>query len=245
MAKKSIDNSQNQSYEFSQLYREKKARIQESNNYEFIEFLNWIENVNKWKKKEDWKRLIDEWFNKYSDAAIVWLFNMFVKLKLTKPEWYEYEKILNEAKSAFKTEIYGENIVRQLFGRYGNYLKYLKRKRTERELEKAAKAKHEKADEVKQEKKWEVGKVLRDEWAENHYTWDDENIMNEDGDIVPNPKYEHIPVKNEYVADEALGINEGEEELESEGEKNFETEEEKKTESEEDGQLKIPFNFED
>ena len=67
------------------------------------------------------------------------------------------------------------------------------------------------------------------EWAENHYTWDDENIVNEDGDVVPNPKYEHIPVENEYVEDETLEIQR----------------KEKKTESEGDGQLKIPFDFED
>jgi hypothetical protein len=53
--------------------------------------------------------------------------------------------------------------------------------------------------------------------------------MNEDGDVVPNPKYEHVPVENEYVADETLEINQ----------------EEKESEAEEDGQLKIPFDFED
>jgi hypothetical protein len=47
--------------------------------------------------------------------------------------------------------------------------------------------------------------------------------------VVPNPKYEHVPVENEYVSDETLEINK----------------EEKKPESDENGQLKIPFNFED
>ena len=227
MAKNLSNKPQIQPHEFSPLYREKKARIQESNNYEFIEFLNWVENVNKWKKKEDWKRLIDEWFNKYSDDAIVWLFNMFVNFKHTKPEWYEYEKLLNEAKSAFKTEIYGENIVRQLFGRYGNYLKYLKRRRIQLEAEKAVKAKHEKADIVKQEEKSELIEVLVDEWVKNRYTWDDENIVNEDGDVVPNPKYEHIPVESEYVEDERNTVSQ---------------EIEKKSEPKE---LEIPFEFED
>ena len=227
MVKKWPNKPSIQPHEFSPLYREKKARIQESNYYEFIEFLNWVENVNKWKKKEDWKRLIDEWFNKYSDAAIVWLFNMFVSFKHTKPEWYEYEKILNEAKSAFKTEIYGENIVRQLFGRYGNYLKYLKRRRIQLEAEKAVKAKHEKADIVKQEEKTELIEALADESVKNRYTWDDENIVNEDGDVIPNPKYEHIPVENKYVEDERNSISE---------------EIEKKSEPKE---LDIPFEFED
>jgi hypothetical protein len=35
---------------------------------------------------------------------------------------------LNEAKKVLKTEVYGENIVKPLFGYYGNYLKYLMRK---------------------------------------------------------------------------------------------------------------------
>jgi hypothetical protein len=53
--------------------------------------------------------------------------------------------------------------------------------------------------------------------------------VDENGDVVPNPKNLHIPVKNEYVEDETLEIQR----------------EEKKPESEEDGQLKIPFEFED
>lgn len=41
------------------------------------------------------------------------------------------------------------------------------------------------------------------EWIENHYTGDDENIVNEDGDVVLNPKYEHVPVENpEVIEDE-------------------------------------------
>jgi hypothetical protein len=71
--------------------------------------------------------------------------------------------------------------------------------------------------------------ALVHEWVKNRYTWDDENIENEDGDIIPNPKYEHIPVENEYVVDEVLEVHK----------------EEKKPQSEDDGQLKIPFNFED
>lgn len=220
MAKKWPEKPQIQPHEFSPLYREKKARIQESNYYEFIEFLNWVENVNKWKKKEDWKRLIDEWFNKYSDAAIVWLFNMFVSFKHTKPEWYEYERILNEAKSAFKTEIYGENIVRQLFGRYGNYLKYLKRRKIQLEAEKAVKAKHEKADILKQEEKSELIETFVDEWAENHYTWHDRDIMDDNGDIILNPEQEHVPTDSSMEGQYPIEV-------------------------EEDGQLKIPFDRED
>lgn len=204
-----------QPHEFSPLYREKKARIQEANYYEFIEFLNWIENVNKWKKKEDGKRLVDEWFNKYSDWAIVWLFDRFVNFK--KSKWQvSYEKILNEAKSAFRTEIYGENIVRPLFGYYGNYLKYLKKKRIESEIRETVGSKTEKADEVKKEKKQEVAEILEakdgeseenpkidekenfvDEWAENHYGWNDRDVMNEDWDVVFNPEHEHVSLDSE------------------------------------------------
>ena len=160
MAKKSPEKFPKQPYEFSQLYYEKKARIQESGYSDFIEFLNWVENINKWKKKEDWKRLIDNWFNKYSDGALVWLFNMFVRFKNNRSQWYKYEDILNEARDAFNTEIYWENIIRQLFGYYWNYLKYLKRKRIDSDLTETVKAKHEKADKLKQENKQEVVKVL-------------------------------------------------------------------------------------
>lgn len=164
-----------QPYEFSQLYREKKYEIQESGKSDFIEFLNWVENVNTWKKKEDGKRLIDEWFNKYSNDAIVRLFDMFVKFKNSKRQWYTYEKILNEAKSAFRTEIYGENIVRPLFGYYGNYLKYLKRKRIDSDLRETVKSKLEKADKLRKGNKQEVAEVLKTEETKN----DDINKDNE------------------------------------------------------------------
>jgi len=164
-----------QPYEFSQLYREKKYEIQESGKSDFIEFLNWVENVNTWKKKEDGKRLIDEWFNKYSNDAIVRLFDMFLKFKNSKRQWYTYEKILNEAKSAFRTEIYGENIVRPLFGYYGNYLKYLKRKRIDSDLRETVKSKPEKADKLRKENKQEVAEVLKTEETKN----DDINKENE------------------------------------------------------------------
>lgn len=79
-------------------------------------------------------------------------------------------------------------------------------------------------DSLKTKILWETS-----EWAEDHYAWNDRDIVDENGDVVPNPKNIHIPVKNEYVEDETLEINQ----------------EEKKSQSEEDGQLKIPFDFED
>ena len=164
-----------QSHKFSSLYYEKKARIQEANYYEFIEFLNRIENINNWEKKEEGKRLVDEWFNKYSDWAIVWLFDRFVSFKKTRAGKSSYENILNEAKSAFRTEIYGENIVRPLFGYYGNYLKYLKRKRIDSDLRETVKSKLEKADKLRKENKQEVAEVLKTEETKN----DDINKDNE------------------------------------------------------------------
>lgn len=79
-------------------------------------------------------------------------------------------------------------------------------------------------DSLKIKISWEMS-----EWAEDHYAWNDRDIVDENGDVVPNPKNIHIPVKNEYVEDETLEIQK----------------EEKESEAEEDGQLKIPFDFED
>ena len=205
-------------YEFSPLYREKKARIQEMWYSDFIEFLNWVENINKWKKKEEWKRIVDLLFNKYSDGVIISLFERFRSFKRNKPEWYDYRKILNEIKEPLRTEIYGDNVVKNFFGWYGNYLKFVKNNRVRAE-----------AKEMEKETKEKVAEVLSDEWAENHYAWKDRDIVDDNGDVIPNPQNEHIPVENEYVPDETLEIQM----------------EEKKPESEEDGQLKIPFNFED
>ena len=67
------------------------------------------------------------------------------------------------------------------------------------------------------------------EWAEDHYAWNDRDIVDENGDVVLNPEQVYIPVKNEYVEDETLGIQK----------------EKRESEAEEDGQLKIPFEFED
>jgi len=150
-------------YQFSELYYKKKEKIQEANYYEFIEFLNRIENINNWEKKEEGKRLVDEWFNKYSDWAIVWLFDRFVSFKKTRAGKSSYEDILNEAKSAFRTEIYGENIIKPLFGYYGNYLKSLKRKRINSDLKETVGAKPEKADKLKKGNKQEVAEVLKTE----------------------------------------------------------------------------------
>ena len=207
--------------------------------------------MNKWKKKENWKRLVDEWFNKYSDDAIVRLFNMFVDFKKNKSKRSSYESILNEAKSAFNTEIYWENIVRQLFGWYGNYLKYLKKRRRELELEKIAKSSHKKADRVKKERREDVKDVLEsvDEWAENHY-WGKDRDVEIGWEVVFNPEYEHVPVENSEILEDERNLPSKIEELDEEKlwEKKNEWWEEKveeKKQRKEPEQLYIPFDYED
>lgn len=76
--------------------------------------------------------------------------------------------------------------------------------------------------------------VKKDEWVENHYGWDDENIMNDDGDIVLNPKYEHIP--NEEKVQQEDDLEDKSEIVDKKVEK------EKKSDSR---QLEIPFDYED
>ena len=197
------------SYQFSELYYKKKEEIQEGDQYEFIEFLNWIENVNKWKKKEEGKELVDLRFNKYSKSAILWLFNKFVYFKERKSKWYTYSAILDEAKTAFKTDVYGENIVKPLFWYYGNYLKYLKKKESEAAVKDVVAVKTELADGVKKEEKKKIVNVLKpvdkwtdvveeevevvDEWAINHYWGTDRDVVDENGDVIPNPEQMHIP----------------------------------------------------
>ena len=234
MAKKSLEKPQIQAYEFSQLYREKKSRIQEMWYSDFIEFLNWVENVNKWKKKEEWKRIVDMLFNKYSDLVIVSLFERFRSFKRNKPEWYDFRKILDEVKEPLRTEIYGDNVVKNFFGRYGNYLKYIKRMNDERkrakELEEALK--QEKKSEEERDVIESMEKETLQEWAKNRYTWDDENIMNEDWDVIPNPKYEHVPVES-HDGEAANDEREDYKKLENQNKKA------------EPKQLEIPFDFED
>ncbi len=210
MARKWPEKPQVQPYEFSQLYRDKKVRIQEMWYSDFIEFLNWVENVNKWKKKEEWKRILDLLFNKYSDSVILSLFERFRTFKRNKPEWYNYGKILDEIKEPLRTEIYGDNIVKNFFWWYGNYLKFIKSNRIKAE-----------AKEVEEAVQEEVVEVLK-QWAENHYAWNDRDIVDENGDVVLNPEQVYIPVKNEYVEDETNKVG-----------------------RKEPKELDIPFEFED
>lgn len=226
-----------QPYEFSQTYRKKKARIQEMGHSDLIEFLNWIENVNKWEMKEEWKKIVDQIFTKYSDNDIISLFNRFKSFKGGKPKWYKYEKTLNEAKEPLRTEIYGENIVKRLFGWYGNYLKLIKSNRLKVEAEAM--------EEVMQER---IAETLQ-EWAENHY-WGKDRDVEIGWEVVFNPEYEHVPVENSEILEDERNLPSKIEELNEEKlwEKKNEWWEEKveeKKQRKEPEQLYIPFDYED
>ena len=80
------------------------------------------------------------------------------------------------------------------------------------------------------------------EWVENHYTGDDENIVNEDGDVVLNPKYEHVFMGDpEVIEDETITVTRM---GKSEREELVEKKKEGKTRKE-PKQLEIPFEYED
>ena len=84
-------------------------------------------------------------------------------------------------------------------------------------------------------------KTKIDEWAENHYWGNDIDIV-EDWDVVPNPKYEHIPVGNpEAVEDERVTVTRmGKSKKEEKVEENKEDKPKKLPE-----QLEIPFEYEE
>ena len=71
-------------------------------------------------------------------------------------------------------------------------------KELEKQRRKAEREKRKEEKEIQKAKEESIDKipVTRDEWAENHYGWDDKNIVNDEGDVVLNPKYEHIPTEN-------------------------------------------------
>ena len=72
------------------------------------------------------------------------------------------------------------------------------------------------------------------EWVENHYAWNDRDIVDENGDVVPNPNNLHIPNENmEVFEDEVNEWKKNEKKIEKA---------DKKSDPE---QLEIPFDFED
>lgn len=76
-----------------------------------------------------------------------------------------------------------------------------------------------------------------DEWAENHYAWNDRDVVDENGDVVLNPKNEHIPVEN--TAWDTDNIDE-----DSEKEKGS-RKTEKSTKKVNPQQLEFPFEYND
>ena len=126
-------------------------------------------------------------------------------------------------------------------------------KELEKQRRKAEREKRKEEKEIQKAKDESIDKipVTRDEWAENHYGWDDENIMNDDGDVVLNPKYEHVPSENSEILwderDEVEGVNSTKNEvLKWEKKKRTESSEKKEKNS---NQKKEPeqlyFNFDD
>ena len=72
------------------------------------------------------------------------------------------------------------------------------------------------------------------EWVENHYAWNDRDIVDDNWDVVPNPNNLHIPNENmEVVEDEVNEWKKNEKKIEKA---------DKKADPE---QLEIPFDFED
>ena len=150
--KKSLESKEEVLYKFSDNYYVKKFDIQENGNdilddiakreglpgkvvdaSEFVEFLTWVEKVNQGEKKEEWKQLIDEWFNKYSNSAILYAFHKFVR---GKEDESSYEKRLAAAKTGIDIKIMWDSISKRVFAYYWNYLKFLKSKSIENTLKK-------------------------------------------------------------------------------------------------------------
>lgn len=148
--KKSLEAKEEVLYKFSDKYYVKKFDIQENGNdvlddiakseglpwrvvdaSEFVEFLTWVEKVNQGEKKEEWKQLIDEWFNKYSNRAILYAFHKFVR---GKKNGSSYEKRLAAAKTNIDIKIMWDSISKRVFAYYWNYLKLLKSKSIENTL---------------------------------------------------------------------------------------------------------------
>ena len=74
------------------------------------------------------------------------------------------------------------------------------------------------------------------EWVENHYAWNDRDIVDDNWDVVPNPNNLHIPNENmEVVEDEVI-------EWPNNNEKKADKKAGKKADPE---QLEIPFEFDD
>lgn len=140
--KKSPETTPEELYKFSDKYYVKKFRIQEGwdvflnrlasaeglwerviNASEVVEFLTWVEEVNKGDKKEEWKKIIDAWFNKYSNRDILYAFHKFAKSKKDK---HSFEERLDWVKDNIDISIMWDNISKPVFGYYWNYLKLLK-----------------------------------------------------------------------------------------------------------------------
>lgn len=147
--KKSQETLPIEEYKFSERYYAKKYDIQEEWDKilyeiswwektvrisEFIEFLTRIEKVNQWEKKEEWKKIIDAWFNKYSNRDILYAFYRFVKSRENESS---YKQSLDAVKYSddIDIRIMWDKVSKRVFAYYWSYLSMLKRKSAEKKIE--------------------------------------------------------------------------------------------------------------
>ena len=125
------------------------------------------------------------------------------------------------------------------------------RARKELERQKRKEEREKKEEEKEREKAMEesVDEIsdIRDEWAENHYGWDDDNVVNDDWDVVPNPKFEHIPTSNPYVVEDEKNEIKKNEQSKEDGKWKETLDKGNKAEKirNEPKQLEIPFDYQD
>lgn len=106
----------------------------------------------------------------------------------------------------------------------------------QRKKEEIQRKKEEKNRNKSEEKNTEEIPDIMTEWAKNHYAGNDRDVVNEDGDVVPNPKDMHIPTRN-------WGVFENEENNALKTEKIWKNVDKKLKKWPK--QLEIPFEFED
>lgn len=158
--KNSPEKAPEQMHKFSTLYQIQKVEIlQKGNKYldeieceiqhknqweckrmveasKFIEFLSWIEKVNQWAKKEEWKQIIDDWLNKYEAKDILYAFRVFEGIR-GDDSLDSFKIKLDKAKTNIRIEIMWDSISKRVFGYYWNYLKLLKSKSLEKKAQEA------------------------------------------------------------------------------------------------------------
>lgn len=163
---------------------------------------DWFTLCNNYCKKNGWHEdedLLHSFFSSYSGAER----RIYRKVENGKM-LADTSKSLLQIMDLTKAEMIQkeEERKRKAEEKFRKELEKQKRKE-EREMKRAEKeAKKKLGKTVEKKAKKELEKTAEDpynfidEWAENHYAWNDRDVVNEDGDVVLNPKNEHIPVEN-------------------------------------------------